>query len=123
MVSMIQSQGAQALISTVPQYHHTPDVYYPNPTYNDPRRLAMLNDMYKSFASTHSVAVFDLARFVQPSDFIDDGVHFSPEGSTRLSAFLDPALKALADSSPPRVPPAGLLLAAAPPAPIGSGTR
>jgi peptidoglycan/LPS O-acetylase OafA/YrhL/lysophospholipase L1-like esterase len=123
MVKLLSSQGAQVVIATVPQYHHTPDAAYPDPTYNDPRRLAALNGMYEYFASTHSVNILDLASQVQPSDLGEDGVHFSLAGVTRLAAFVDSALDELANPVPSVVPPPGLKLASAGPTQSGPGAR
>jgi hypothetical protein len=107
----------------VPQYHHIPDVDWPNPTYNDPRRIAVLNQTYKDFAAAQSVAVFDLASFVRPSDFTDDGVHFTLDGAARLAGFVDPALNVLADPSSDSALPPGLTLPGAQPTQIGPPAR
>jgi lysophospholipase L1-like esterase len=124
MVKLLTSQGAQIVIATVPQYHHTPDPAWPHPTYNDPRRLAALNEMYAAFADAHStVNIFDLAGQVVPSDFGDDGVHFSLAGANRLAAFVNPALMELANPLPSVVPPPGLILKSAGPTQSGPGAR
>jgi peptidoglycan/LPS O-acetylase OafA/YrhL len=124
MVSMLSSRGAQVLIATAPQFHNRPTVTSPHPTFNDPQRLATLNGMYGTFAAQHSsVDLFDLASQVVPSDFGDDGVHFTPSGSNRLAAFVNPALEELANPSPTVVPPPGLVLKAAGPTQSGPGAR
>ncbi|HEX6475808.1 MAG TPA: acyltransferase family protein, partial [Acidimicrobiales bacterium] len=123
MVQLLSSEGAQVVIATVPQYHHTPDAAYPDPTYNDPRRLAALNGLYEYFASSHSVNILDLASQVQPSDLGEDGVHFSRAGATRLAPFVDSALEELANPVPSVVPPQGLILKSAGPIQSGPGAR
>jgi hypothetical protein len=123
MTSMLSSRGAQVVVATVPQYHHTPDAAYPHPTYNDASRLADLNALYQTFASAHSVNIFDLASQVVPSDFGDDGVHFSLAGATRLAAFVNPALEELANPLPSVVVPPGLTLKSARPTQSGPGAR
>jgi hypothetical protein len=123
MTSMLSSRGAQVVVATVPQYHHTPDAAYPHPTYNDASRLADLNALYQTFASAHSVNIFDLASQVVPSDFGDDGVHFSLAGATRLAAFVNPALEELANPLPSVVVPPGLTLKSAGPTQSGPGAR
>jgi hypothetical protein len=124
MVKLLSSHGAQVVIATVPQYHHTPDAAYPHPTYNDPRRLAALNAMYQTFSDAHSIVnIFDLASQVVASDFGDDGVHFSQAGSSRLAGFVNPALEELANPLPSVVPPPGLILKSAGPTQSGPGAR
>jgi hypothetical protein len=111
MVRLLSSEGARVVIGTAPQFHRTPTATLPNPTYDNPRRLATLNAELTGFAARNSaVDVFDLASFVQPSDFGSDGVHFSPQGSSRLAAFVDPALNELANPSASIAPPPGLIL-------------
>jgi hypothetical protein len=124
MVNLLTSQGAQVVIATAPQFHNPPTVTSPNPTFDDPHRLATLNGMFGTFATEHStVNVFDLASQVVPSDFGDDGVHFTPSGSNRLAAFVNPALEELANPSPAVVPPPGLILKSAGPTQSGPGAR
>jgi peptidoglycan/LPS O-acetylase OafA/YrhL len=124
MVSLLSSRGAQVLVATAPQFHNRPTVTSPRPTFNDPQRLATLNEMYGTFAAQHSsVDLFDLAGQVVPSDFGDDGVHFTSSGSNRLAAFVNPALEELANPSPSIVPPPGLVLKSAGPTQSGPGAR
>jgi hypothetical protein len=124
MVSLLSSRGAQVLIATAPQFHNRPTVTSPHPTFDDPHRLTTLNAMYGTFAAQHSsVDLFDLAGQVVPSDFGDDGVHFTPSGSNRLAAFVNPALEELANPSPSIVPPPGLVIKSAGPTQSGPGAR
>jgi hypothetical protein len=124
MVSLLTAQGAQIVIATAPQFHNQPTITDPHPTFDDPHRLATLNGMFGTFATEHStVNTFDLAGQVVPSDFGDDGVHFTPSGSSRLAAFVNPALEELANPSPGIVPPPGLILKSAGPTQSGPGAR
>jgi peptidoglycan/LPS O-acetylase OafA/YrhL/lysophospholipase L1-like esterase len=114
MTSLLVAHGAQVVLSTVPRYHFPPNASVPDPTQDDPARVAALNRVYRAFASSNpAVHLYDLGSQATTADFSDDGTHFSRSGADRLAQLLDPELQRIGQL-PPLPPPAP-----SPPPPTG----
>jgi peptidoglycan/LPS O-acetylase OafA/YrhL len=95
MVDLLRTDGATVVIATDPQYHHDPTAEEPNPRFSDPTRVAALNEVLRTMATSRpGIALLDLADSVTLGD-LGDGVHFSDPGALRVAASVDPELAGL----------------------------
>jgi peptidoglycan/LPS O-acetylase OafA/YrhL len=114
--TLLSSRGARLVVLTSP-YFYRPELVgqtgHAWPEY-DPSRVDHVNALFREFLVAHPdrFTLIDLHRYVSPGGkytdtlngvFLrDDGVHFTPEGSTYVSRWLVPQLEKLA---PPRAQP------------------